>query len=96
MSFYLRVEAVNLSHFINDTNDLSTIRGGSLLLLEAMEKVEGIIKNNSPKKIRPEEIEIADLEKQLNEINTIQNLTSRDKNKKKNLREKLKIKSNFA
>lgn len=45
MTFYLRVEAVNLSHFINDTKDLSATRGGSLLLLEAMEEVEGIIKN---------------------------------------------------
>ncbi|MFA5924200.1 MAG: hypothetical protein WC856_23385 [Methylococcaceae bacterium] len=90
MPFYLRVEAVNLSHFINDTNDLSTIRGGSLLLLEAMKKVEGIIKNNSPEKIRPEEKEIADLEKQLNDINTLQKLTPKDKNKKKNIREKLR------
>jgi len=53
MTFYLRIEAVNLSHFINDTNDLSTTRGGSLLLLEAMDKVEDIIKNNSPKKSQP-------------------------------------------
>ena len=87
MSFYLRVEAVNLSHFINDTNDLSTIRGGSLLLLEAMGKIEELINNNSLKKIRLLE-EQADLENQLNEINTLHNLTLSDKNKKKKLREK--------
>lgn len=31
--YYLRIEAVNLDHFIYDTDDLSTIRGGGLLLL---------------------------------------------------------------
>lgn len=36
---YLRFEGVNLDNFINDTNVLSTIRGGSLLLLDAVEKV---------------------------------------------------------
>lgn len=34
MEFLLRLEAVNLGNFIYDTTDLSTIRGGSLLLLE--------------------------------------------------------------
>lgn len=87
MTFYLRVEAVNLSHFINDTKDLSTTRGGSLLLLEAMEEVEGIIKNQ---KISQIEKEIADLENQLNELNNIQNPTQSDKNKKSKLREKLR------
>ena len=87
MSYYLRVEAVNLSHFINDTNDLSTIRGGSLLLLEAMEEVEKTINKFS---LRFLEQTIADLEKQLNEIDGIQNPTQSDKNKKKKLREKLK------
>ncbi len=32
--YYLRVEAVNLSNFILDVQDLSTVRGGGLLLLE--------------------------------------------------------------
>lgn len=32
---YLRVEGVNLARFVFDTRDLSTIRGGGLLLLEA-------------------------------------------------------------
>ena len=34
---YLRVEGMNLAHFVYDTPDLSTIRGGGLLLLHAME-----------------------------------------------------------
>ena len=36
---YLRVEAVNISNFVYDTQDLSTIRGGGLLLLDAIERV---------------------------------------------------------
>ncbi|MGZ8181583.1 MAG: Cas10/Cmr2 second palm domain-containing protein [Methylobacter sp.] len=44
MSYYLRFEGVNLSNFIYDTNDLSTIRGGGLLLLNAPEEVQKIIK----------------------------------------------------
>ena len=32
---YLRIEGVNLSRFVFDTRDLSTIRGGGLLLLDA-------------------------------------------------------------
>ncbi len=35
MRFLLRLEGVNFSSFLTDTNDLSTIRGGSLALLEA-------------------------------------------------------------
>lgn len=34
-SYFLGVEAVNLDNFVYDTNDLSTIRGGGLLLLKA-------------------------------------------------------------
>jgi hypothetical protein len=37
--YLLRVEAVNFDHFIFDTNDLSTIRGGGLLLLRAISAV---------------------------------------------------------
>lgn len=48
MSYYLRVEGVNLGNFVNDTNDLATIRGGSLLLLEAMELVEETIVQEIP------------------------------------------------
>jgi len=43
MSYYLRFEGVNLSNFIGDTNDLSTIRGGGLLLLDATEKAQKLI-----------------------------------------------------
>lgn len=35
-TYYLRIEAVNLDHFVYDTQDLSTIRGGSLLLRDAV------------------------------------------------------------
>lgn len=38
MKFYLRMEGVNLANFVYDTKDLSTIRGGSLLLLDAVER----------------------------------------------------------
>ncbi len=38
-SYYLRIEAVNLANFIEDTEQLSIIRGGGLLLLRAMEKL---------------------------------------------------------
>ena len=38
--YYLRVEGVNFSDFILDTNDLSTRRGGSLLLLDAAKEVQ--------------------------------------------------------
>ena len=31
---------MNMSTFVEDTQDLSTIRGGSLLLLHAIERVE--------------------------------------------------------
>lgn len=37
MKYYLRVEAVNLGNFVYDTQDLSTIRGGGLLLLHMVE-----------------------------------------------------------
>jgi hypothetical protein len=36
---YLRVEAVNIANFVYDTHDISTIRGGSYLLLDAIESV---------------------------------------------------------
>jgi hypothetical protein len=37
--WYLRIEAVNLDHSVYDTNDISTIRGGSSLLLDAVYKL---------------------------------------------------------
>ncbi|MGH8556642.1 MAG: hypothetical protein ACRESZ_04105 [Methylococcales bacterium] len=50
MSFYLRVEAVNLGNFVRDTNNLATIRGGSLLLLAAIDEVERLIEPNISQK----------------------------------------------
>ena len=38
-SYLLRVEAVNLGSFVYDTGDLSTTRGGSLLLLKGIREV---------------------------------------------------------
>jgi hypothetical protein len=38
--FYLRIEGVNLNNFVYETQDLSTIRGGSLLLLQAAKDVQ--------------------------------------------------------
>jgi len=40
---YLRVEGVNLSAFVFDTRDLSTNRGGSLLLLDAIPVVKAAL-----------------------------------------------------
>lgn len=37
--YYLRFTAVNLSNFVYDTPDLSTVRGGGLILLNAVEKL---------------------------------------------------------
>ena len=42
---YLQVEAVNLDHTIFDTHDLSTIRGGSFSLLDAIEQVARIFRD---------------------------------------------------
>lgn len=43
--WYLRIEAVNLDHSVFDTNDISTIRGGSSLLLEAVKKITDLFEN---------------------------------------------------
>ena len=48
--YYLRVEAVNLNNFVYDTKDLSTIRGGGLLLLNA---VDWIAKESGTVKLTP-------------------------------------------
>ncbi len=42
-SHLLRVEGVNLDHFVFDTRDLSTVRGGSLMLLDAVREVESCL-----------------------------------------------------
>ena len=44
---YLRVEGVNLSHFVFDTRDLSTTRGAGLLLLNAVDEVITALGDNS-------------------------------------------------
>jgi len=38
-TYYVQVEAVNLAHIVYDTSDLSTIRGGSFILLDAIRKL---------------------------------------------------------
>lgn len=40
MKYYLRMEGVNLHSFVYDTKDLSTVRGGGLLLLRSAKWVE--------------------------------------------------------
>lgn len=39
-NYYLRIEGVNLGNFISDTNDLSTVRGSGLILLQAIKQIE--------------------------------------------------------
>jgi hypothetical protein len=39
-TFYLRIEGVNLNYVLEDTNQLSVIRGGSLLLRQAVKDIE--------------------------------------------------------
>ena len=38
--YYLRIEGVNLSNFVYDTQDLNTIRGGGLILLDSIDELE--------------------------------------------------------
>lgn len=47
-TFYLRMEGVNLDSFVFDTKDLSTVRGGGLLLLESVDRVEEKLKEQCP------------------------------------------------
>ena len=56
--YYLRIEGVNLDNFIFDTQDLSTIRGGSLMLIEAPEKVEKWLKEYSKTNTNIEDIKV--------------------------------------
>jgi hypothetical protein len=46
MKYLLRIEGVNLDNFLFDTRDLSTIRGGSLMLLRSIEMVRRTLVNN--------------------------------------------------
>ncbi|NOZ69997.1 MAG: hypothetical protein GXP46_12325 [Deferribacteres bacterium] len=39
--YYLRVEAVNLAHFVYDTEKIQPLRGGSYLLLDAVHGLDG-------------------------------------------------------
>ena len=41
-NYYLRMEGVNLSNVVQDTQDLSTIRGGGLMLLHAVKEAQKI------------------------------------------------------
>jgi len=51
---YLRVEAVNLDNFVYDTNNLSVIRGGGLMLLEIPRYVEELLEKY--KEDHPDEV----------------------------------------
>ena len=42
---YVRIEGVNLDHFVYDTADLSTVRGGGLMLLKAITKAEAYLRD---------------------------------------------------
>ena len=42
-TYYLRIEGVNLDHFVYDTNDLSTVRGGGLLMLDLVDEVKNCL-----------------------------------------------------
>lgn len=44
MEYYLRVEGVNLGSFVYDSSDLASIRGGGLLLLNAIDEIEEKLK----------------------------------------------------
>ena len=46
--YYLHIEAVNFAYSVYDTNDISTIRGGSSLILDAFKKLEDM-ENNEEK-----------------------------------------------
>lgn len=43
--YYLRIEGVNLDGFVFDTNDLSTVRGGGLLMLALPEEAKKILED---------------------------------------------------
>jgi hypothetical protein len=44
-TFYLRIEGVNLSYVLEDTDQLSVVRGGSLLLRQAVKDIEARFPN---------------------------------------------------
>ncbi|MCI5131878.1 MAG: hypothetical protein D3904_10200 [Candidatus Electrothrix sp. EH2] len=92
MTWYLRVEGVNLSNFIMDTNDLSTVRGGSLMLLRAMDRVEEVICRamcSLDPVTRAIDPELAALQDELHRMD--KNRRRSEKNARKRLRKKIKI-----
>ncbi len=50
MPYYLRVEGVNLANFVDDSSDLAAIRGGGLLLLNAIDQIEKELERTLPGK----------------------------------------------
>lgn len=44
--YYLRIEGINLDNFVYDTNDLSTVRGGGLLMLRLVDQVETFLNDH--------------------------------------------------
>lgn len=48
-TFILRLEGVNLASFVFDTRDLSTVRGASLMLLDAIPKALEVLKAYTPR-----------------------------------------------
>jgi hypothetical protein len=95
MTYYLRVEGMNLSNFVMDTNDLSTVRGGSLMLLWSMNQVEEVIRS-AMRSLNPIRIEIdpelAALQDELHRMEeNRKNETRSEKNARKSLKKKIKI-----
>ena len=102
MEYYLRVEGVNLGNFVYDTSDLATIRGGSLLLLDAVDLVEEEIQKQLKKELSAAELgkidtEIIKLTQELNRIKHDNNLSKKEKKQNKiKIRDKKKLIQNFG
>ena len=94
MSYYLRLEGVNLGNFVMDTNDLSTIRGGSLLLLSAITSAKQIIDIQLSCRQDPVDVELDQLDAELQGLKNKEQLTKTEKNKKKNLSKRIKKRKN--
>ena len=92
MKYYLRVEGMNLGSFVKDTNDLATIRGGSLLLLEAMDLVEKIIIDTFPGYKSSKENITSAIENIIQQIQGINHDTSLSKSEKKRKKQQLRKK----
>lgn len=56
MNYLLRVEGVNFANFVTDTQDLSTIRGGGLLLLSTAEGLAEGLRHEVPSIRQVEEV----------------------------------------